>query len=73
MLAGRITGGTGSSLTSFVSFSTSTGGSHTPGIPVEVVLACTHEAVGPSAGGVILVRFGFCFLSKRMLATYQEI
>ena len=37
VLAGRIAGGTGSSLASFVSFSTSIGESHTLGIPVEVV------------------------------------
>ena len=37
VLAGRIAGGTGLSSMSFVSFSTSIGGSHTLGIPVEVV------------------------------------
>ena len=62
VFAGRITGGAGLSSMSSISFSTSTGGSCTLGIPVEVVWACTHEAVGPSAGGVILVRFGFYFL-----------
>ena len=60
--------GTGAAFSSWssIGLSVSTGGSHTTGMPVEVDCARTLEAVGPSAGSLFLVRFGFCFLSASL-------
>ena len=52
--------GTGAAFSASLSIGllVSMGGSHTIGIPVEVNCAPTLDALGPSAGGLILVRFG---------------
>ena len=53
-------------LMSSVVSSVSSGGNRTLGAPVEVFCAHTHEAVGPSVGGVVFVHLGFCLLCNSL-------
>ena len=57
--------GTGAAFSSCepVGLSVSKGGRRTAGIPVEVSCAPTLEALGPSAGGLLVVHFHLGFLS----------
>ena len=60
---GAVNTGAAFSLCKSVGLSVSKGGSRTAGILVEVSCAPTLDALGPSAGGLLLVRFHLGFLS----------
>ena len=62
-LMGAIDTGAAFSSCESVVLSVSNGGSHTAGIPVEASCAPTLDALRPSAGGLLLVRYCLGFLS----------
>ena len=63
ILKGAIDTGAAFSSCESIVLSVSSGGSCTAGVPVEASCAHTLDALGPSAGGLLLMHFHFGFLS----------